>query len=59
MRRNYCGIYRVCTKELYTLEMIENKYGVLRTSHLHQSIEKTLKVLFQMTWVVVVVARLR
>jgi hypothetical protein len=36
----------------------KNKCGVLRTSHLHQSIEKTLKVLFQMTGVIVV-ARLR
>jgi hypothetical protein len=36
----------------------ENKCSVLRTSHLHHSIEKTLKVLFQMTRVIVVVTRL-
>jgi hypothetical protein len=36
----------------------ENKCGMLRTSRLHQSIEKHSKVLFQMTWVIVV-ARLR
>jgi Mg2+/Co2+ transporter CorB len=37
----------------------ENKCGVLRTSHLHQSTEKKKhKVLFQMTRVTVVVARL-
>jgi hypothetical protein len=36
-----CKMYRVSTKEHYTFKMItENKCGILRTSHLHQSIEK-------------------